>query len=150
MLLYSLEEVMPKLRAFAFSSDLAEVTELFQRNDIEAAISKTLRDYSGGSTDYGQAFTDFRKACLDDLDKRTTIIILGDARNNFGDPKAEVLKEFYTRAKKVIWLNPEAQHSWGTGDSEMHKYSVYSHQVNECNSLVHLERVVNQLLQSAT
>ena len=55
MFLYSLEEVMPKVRSFAFSSDLAEVTELFERNRIEDAIAKTLRDYAGGSTDYGQA-----------------------------------------------------------------------------------------------
>lgn len=150
MLLYSLEEVMPKIRSFAFSSDLAEVTELFKRNDIETAISKTLRDYSGGSTDYGQAFADFRKNCLDDLDKRTTVIILGDARNNFGDPKTEILKEIFNRSKRVIWLNPEPQHSWGVGDSEMQKYSVYSHQVNECNSLVHLERIVSQLLLIAS
>tara|TARA_B100000686_G_C16792856_1_gene980034 strand:+ start:1752 stop:3239 length:1488 start_codon:yes stop_codon:yes gene_type:complete len=150
MLLYSLEEVMPKIRSFAFSSDLAEVTELFKRNDIETAITKTLRDYSGGSTDYGQAFADFRKNCLEDLDKRSTIIILGDARNNFGDPKTEILREIFNRSKRVIWLNPEPQHSWGTGDSEMRKYSVYSHQVNECNSLLHLERIVNQLLLVAS
>ena len=65
MFLYSLEEVMPKVRSFAFSSDLAEVTDLFERNKIEDAISKTLRDYGGGSTDYGQAFLDFRKNCMD-------------------------------------------------------------------------------------
>ena len=84
MFLYSLDEVMPKVRSFAFV-DLAEVTELFNRNKIEDAIAKTLRDYSGGSTDYGQALLDFKKLCLDDVDNRTTIIILGDARNNFGE-----------------------------------------------------------------
>ena len=72
MFLYSLDAVMPKVRSFAFSSDLAEVTELFERNKIEDAIAKTLRDYSGGSTDYGQAFADFRKLCMDDVDNRTT------------------------------------------------------------------------------
>ncbi|MCX7065028.1 MAG: VWA domain-containing protein, partial [Proteobacteria bacterium] len=70
MFLYSLEEVMPKVRSFAFSSDLAEVTELFERNKIEDAIAKALRDYGGGSTDYGQAFVDFKKNCLDDVDNR--------------------------------------------------------------------------------
>ena len=87
MFLYSLEEVMPKVRSFAFSSDLAEVTDLFSRNKLEDAISKTLRDYAGGSTDYGQALSDFKKLCLDDVDNRTTVIILGDARNNYGDAR---------------------------------------------------------------
>ena len=147
MFLYSLEDVMPKVRSFAFSSDLAEVTDLFQRNKIEDAIAKTLRDYSGGSTDYGQALADFKRLCLDDVDNRTTIIILGDARNNFGEARAEILKELYDRSKRVIWLNPEAKLGWNTGDSEMRKYGAYSHQVEECNSLMHLERIVGNLLR---
>ena len=149
MFLYSLEEVMPKVRSFAFSSDLAEVTDLFERNKIEDAISKTLRDYGGGSTDYGQAFLDFRKNCMDDVDNRTTIIILGDARNNYGEAHGEVLKEMYDRCKRLIWLNPESRISWSTGDSEMRKYMAYSHQTEECNSLMHLERVVGNLLKQS-
>ena len=148
MFLYSLEEVMPKVRSFAFSSDLAEVTELFERNRIEDAIAKTLRDYAGGSTDYGQAFADFKRLCLDEVDNRTTIIILGDARNNYGDPKAEVLKEMYERCKRLIWLNPEPRNAWQVGDAEMHRYSAYCHQAEECNSLMHLERVVGNLLKT--
>lgn len=149
MFLYSLDEVMPKVRSFAFSSDLAEVTDLFDRNKIEDAIAKVLRDYSGGSTDYGQALLDFKKNCMDDVDNRTTIIILGDARNNYGEPHQQVLKEMYDKSKRVIWLNPEARLSWDTGDSEMRRYGAYCHQVEECNSLMHLERVVGNLLKQA-
>ena len=148
MFLYSLEEVMPKVRSFAFSSDLAEVTELFERNKIEDAIAKTLRDYSGGSTDYGQAFSDFRKVCMDEVDNRTTIIILGDARNNYGDPRTDILKEMYDRSKRVIWLNPESRNTWNVGDAEMRKYAAYVHQAEECNSLMHLNRIVGNLLRS--
>ena len=148
MFLYSLEEVMPKVRSFAFSSDLAEVTELFERNKIEDAIAKTLRDYSGGSTDYGQAFQDFRKLCMDEVDNRTTIIILGDARNNYGDPRTDIVKEMYDRSKRVIWLNPESRNTWNVGDAEMRKYSAYVHQAQECNSLMHLNRIVGNLLRT--
>ncbi len=148
MFLYSLEEVMPKVRSFAFSSDLAEVTDLFERNNIEDAIAKTLRDYAGGSTDYGQALSDFKKLCLDDIDNRTTIIILGDARNNYGDPRTDIMKELYDRAKRVIWLNPEPRNSWTVGDAEMKKYMAYCHQADECNSLMHLERIVGNLLRT--
>lgn len=147
MFLYSLEAVMPKVRAFAFSSDLAEVTELFERNNLEDAISKTLHEYGGGSTDYGQALVDFKKKCLDDIDNRTTIIILGDARNNYGDCKQEILQELYTRSKRVIWLNPESRNTWNVGDAEMRKYTPYVHQAEECNSLTHIERTVSNLLK---
>jgi uncharacterized protein with von Willebrand factor type A (vWA) domain len=139
---------MPKVRSFAFSSDLAEVTDLFEHNKIEDAIAKTIRDYAGGSTDYGQALVDFRKLCLDEIDNRTTIIILGDARNNFGNPRTDIMKELYDRCKRLIWLNPEPRNSWFVGDSEMRKYLAYCHQADECNSLVHLERIVGGLLRT--
>lgn len=148
MFLYSLEEVLPKVRSFAFSSDLGEVSDLFARNDIDDAIALALGQYGSGSTDYGQALADFRKLCLDDIDRRTTIIVLGDARNNYGDTRTDVLKEIYDRARRVIWLNPEPRPMWNTGDSEMRHYSPYCHQVDECGTLTQLERVVSRLLQS--
>jgi uncharacterized protein with von Willebrand factor type A (vWA) domain len=149
MFLYSLEEVLPKVRSFAFSSDLGEVSALFARNDIDDAIALTLRQYGNGSTDYGQALADFRKLCLDEIDKRSTVIILGDARNNYGDARTDVLKEIYDRARRVIWLNPESRPIWNTGDSEMRHYSPYCHQVDECGTLTQLERVISRLLQAA-
>ena len=148
--LYSLEEVLPKVRSFAFSSDLGEVSDLFSRNTIDDAIALTLRQYGGGSTDYGQALADFRKLCLDEIDNRTTIIILGDARNNNGDARTDVLKEIYDRARRVIWLNPEPRTMWNTGDSEMRHYSPYCHEVDECSTLTQLDRIVGRLLRVAS
>ncbi|MDA1302393.1 MAG: VWA domain-containing protein [Proteobacteria bacterium] len=150
MFLYSVAEVLPKVRSFAFSSDLGEVTRLFQQSNLEDAMAKTMRDYGNGSTDYGQMLADFRSHCMDDVDKKTTVIILGDARNNYGDPRADVLKEVYDKAKRVIWLNPEPKMSWTVGDAEMKKYAPCCHQAEVCNSLVHLERVVSNLLRAAT
>jgi uncharacterized protein len=148
MFLYSLEEVLPKVRSFAFSSDLGEVSELFARNTIDDSIAIALKQYGGGSTDYGQAFADFRRLCLDEIDNRATIIILGDARNNYGDARTDALKELYDRSKRVIWLNPEPRTMWNTGDSEMRHYSPYCHQVDECSTLAHLERIVGRLLRA--
>ena len=148
MFLYSLEEVLPKVRSFAFSSDLGEVSELFARNTIDDGIAIALKQYGGGSTDYGQAFADFRRLCLDEVDNRATIIILGDARNNYGDARTDVLKELYDRSKRVIWLNPEPRTMWNTGDSEMRHYAAYCHQVEECSTLAHLERIVGRLLRA--
>ncbi len=150
MFLYSLAEVLPKVRSFAFSSDLGEVTRLFEQSSLEDAVAKTMRDYGNGSTDYGQMLLDFRSQCMNDVNNKTTIIILGDARNNYGDPQSEVLREMYDKAKRVIWLNPEPKMSWTVGDAEMKKYAPCCHQVEVCNSLVHLERVVANLLRSAT
>jgi uncharacterized protein with von Willebrand factor type A (vWA) domain len=148
MFLYSLEEVLPKVRSFAFSSDLGEVSQLFQRHSVEDAIALTLRQYGSGSTDYGQALADFHRLCLDDIDRRTTVIILGDARNNYGDARTDALKDVHDRAKTVLWLNPEARPAWNTGDSEMKHYAPYCQQVSECGTLTQLERVVDRLLRA--
>ena len=149
MFLYSLAEILPKVRSFAFSSDLGEVTRLFQQSKLEDAMAKTMRDYGNGSTDYGQMLADFRSHVLKDVDSKTTVIILGDARNNYGDPKSEILREVYNKAQRVIWLNPEPKSSWTVGDAEMKKYAPCCHQTEVCNSLVHLERVVGNLLRVA-
>jgi uncharacterized protein with von Willebrand factor type A (vWA) domain len=148
LFLYSLEEVLPKVRSFAFSSDLGEVSGLFARTNVDEAIAIALKQYGSGSTDYGQAFGDFRRLCLDEIDNRATLIILGDARNNYGDARTDVLKELYDRSKRVIWLNPEPRTMWNTGDSEMRHYSPYCHQVEECSTLAHLERIVGRLLRA--
>jgi uncharacterized protein len=150
MFLYSLDEVLPDVRAFAFSSELGEISDLFARNSIDDAIALALRQYGGGSTDYGQALADFRKRCLDDVDRRASVIVLGDARNNFGDARTDVLKEIYERARRVIWLNPEPRSMWNTGDSEMRHYAPYCHNVEECGTLAQLERFVSRLLRNVT
>lgn len=150
MFLYSLEEVLPNVRAFAFSSDLGEVTDLFRRHDVEEAIALTLHDHAGGSTDYGQAFADFERIAGDDIDNRATVIILGDARNNYGEARTDLLRKLYDRSRRVIWLNPEPDLAWGSGDSEMPRYRAHVHQAEVCNSLVHLERVVSNLLRATS
>ncbi|HVF17620.1 MAG TPA: VWA domain-containing protein [Steroidobacteraceae bacterium] len=147
--LYSLEEVLPRVRSFAFSSDLGEVSELFQSHDLDDAIALTLKHYGGGATDYGQAFADFKTCCLDNLDSRSTVIVLGDARNNGGDTRLDVLKEIHDRCRRLIWLNPEPRSMWNTGDSEMRHVGAYSHQVEECSTLAHLQRFVTHLVQTS-
>jgi uncharacterized protein with von Willebrand factor type A (vWA) domain len=146
--LYSLDEVLPKVRSFAFSSTLGEVSTLFDTHDLDAAIALTLRQYAGGSTDYGQAFADFKACCLDDVDSRSTIVILGDARNNGGDARSDVLKEIHDRCRRLIWLNPEPRSMWNTGDSEMRHLGVYCHQVEECSTLAQLQRFVARLVHT--
>jgi hypothetical protein len=148
MFLYSLDEVLPKVRSFAFSSDLGEVSELFERHPIDDAMALVSKQYGGGSTDYGQAFADFRRLCLDEIDRRTTVIILGDARNNYGNNGMDALKDIYERSKRVLWLNPESRSIWNTGDSEMRHYAVYCHQVEECGTLTQLERIVGRLIKA--
>jgi uncharacterized protein with von Willebrand factor type A (vWA) domain len=148
MFLYSLNDILPRVRSFAFSSHLGEVTDMFDQYPIEKAIEMVNFKY-GGATDYGNSLLDFSSLALDDINSHTTVIILGDARNNNGDPKLEVMQSIYQRAGKVMWLNPESRKLWGSGDSEMNRYLSCCHYAAECNSLQQLERIVDQLLRNA-
>lgn len=150
MFLYSLQEVLPRVRSFAFSGQLGETTELFEsERKIDEALTKVLRDFGGGSTDYGQAFVDFERLALDDVDHRTTVLILGDARSNYGNPRGDILKKIHARARRVIWLNPEPKSLWNSGDSEMKRLAPYCDTAKACASLKDLERVISELLRHA-
>ena len=147
MFLYSLDEVMPKTRSFVFSNRAGEITDVLQEGDLEEAMENALRQYGGGSTDYGMSMMDLAEATLDSVDKKTTLMVLGDARSNYGDPGHLVLKEFYERAGRVIFLNPEPETVWDTGDSEMKKLGAYCTHKQTCNSVKHVERVLDDLLR---
>ena len=147
MFLYSLDEVMPKTRSFVFSNRAGEITDVLQEGDLEEAMENALRQYGGGSTDYGMSMMDLAEATLDSVDKKTTIMVLGDARSNYGDPGHLVLKEFYERAGRGIFLNPEPETIWDTGDSEMKKLGAYCTHKQTCNSVKHVERVLDDLLR---
>ena len=150
MFLYSVQEVLPRVRSFAFSAHLGETTKMFEsERKIDEAIIKALREHGGGSTDYGQAFADLEALALDDIDHRTTVLILGDARSNYGNPRGDILKKIHARARRVIWLNPEPKSMWNSGDSEMRRLQPYCDTAKTCASLKDLERVVSELLRHA-
>lgn len=148
LFLYSLNEVLPKVRSFAFSGTLGEVTDLFDRLGPEEAVPLAIDQFGGRSTDYGRAMEDFKELIFDEIDNRTTVIFLGDGRSNGADPRVDILKEIKTRAKRVIWLNPERKSIWGSGDSEMLRIAPYCTTAETCNSLNKLELIIRDLLKS--
>jgi uncharacterized protein len=149
LFLYSVAEVLPKVRSFVFSSQLAEVTELFATHEVEEATALALQRHGWGSTDYGRAFTQLVEQALPDIDHRTTVLILGDGRSNYGYAGLRELRLVHERARRVIWLNPESRAFWSVGDSEMPRLATACDRVETCRSLRHLERVIGELMRSA-
>ena len=115
--LWSLREILSGVRAFAFSSDLIEVTEILDRLEPEEATKKIMNAIGFGATNYGNSLTTFRKNWITIVDHKTTVIVLGDARGKRTEPRVDIVKEISERAKRLIWLNPEQRQVWGTGDS---------------------------------
>lgn len=150
LFLYSLNEVIADIKSYAFVNQLVEVSSLFETHPIEQAIDKILNDIGFGVTDYGRVLLDIKKDHMEKIDKRTTIIILGDGRNNNGNPQTPVMKRLYQKSKRILWLNPEPKTFWHTGDSEMKQYAPYCNIVRECNTIKHLEHMVSNLLRVST
>lgn len=151
LFLYSLNKSLGKIRSFILCSNLVEVSHVFAKYPGEEALERIKggKDLNImlGPTDYGQAFLDFKDKFLGAINKKTTVLILGDARNNEGDPQVDILKEISEKCKKLIWLNPETRGIWTMGDSEMIQYLPYCHLAEECNTLNHLEKLLNKLLK---
>ena len=148
--MYSLQECFTKIRSFVFVAELGEVTPLFKERDISLAIDKAL---DGGETinvytrsNFGHAFHYFWQNFLAAVDNKTTVLILGDARNNYNDPRAWCIRDIHSKAKNVIWINPESPGAWGFGDSVMDKYLPYVDLAEECRNLKQLSRIVDRLV----
>jgi hypothetical protein len=148
--MYGLQESFTRIRSYVFVSELGEVTPVFQDVDVSSAIEKAL---DGGDvinvytrSNFGYAFNEFWKNHLSVIDNRTTVLILGDARNNYNDPKAWCLRDIHNKAKNVVWLNPESPSAWGFGDSVMDRYAPYCDVLEECRNLRQLSKIVDQIL----
>lgn len=148
LFLYSLDELVSDVQSFAFTNHLVDVSATFEALPVEQAVERVMHAVGGAGTDYGQVLQDIDEQLMHRIDRRTTVLILGDARNNRGEARAEIMKTLYGRARRVIWLNPEPLSFWGLGDSEMKRYAPYCHIARECNSLRHLERTLDELLRT--
>ncbi len=146
--LYSLNDVVDHLDAFAFSGRLIPVNAILDDNGVEGAILKVLQTIGFQQTDYGKALEDFCENHLDGVDRHTTVIFLGDGRSNFADPRLDLMHLIQQRARAVIWLNPEPESYWGQGDSVMHRYQRFTHVAKPCNTLGQLERIIEDVLRT--
>jgi len=148
--MYSLQEAFTKIRCYVFVAELGEVTDVFHDADVSGAVEKAL---DGGDvinvytrSNFGFAFHEFWKNHLSAIDNKTTVIILGDARNNYNDARAWCVRDIQNKAKNLVWLNPEAPSAWGFGDSVMDRYLPYCDVVEECRNLRQLSKVVDQIV----
>ncbi|MFZ5720461.1 MAG: vWA domain-containing protein [Pseudomonadota bacterium] len=146
--LYSLNEVVDRMEAFAFSGRLISVNDILDENGVEKAIFKVLQEIGFQQTDYGRALEDFADNHLDQLDRRTTVIFLGDGRSNFADPRLDIMRQIHDRSRAIIWLNPEPESYWGQGDSVMNRYARFCHVAKQCATLEQLERIIEDVLRS--
>jgi uncharacterized protein with von Willebrand factor type A (vWA) domain len=143
---YSVQDLYAKVRSFVFVAEIGEVTRLFEEHDIQTAVETALKgdviDVFSHSN-FGRAFEQFYKNFFSAINSKTTVLIIGDGRNNYNRPNDWVLREIRHKAKQLIWLNPESRMTWGIGDSEMPRYAAYCHVAEECRSINQLYKIVD-------
>jgi uncharacterized protein with von Willebrand factor type A (vWA) domain len=149
VMLYALQDCFDRVRSFVFVDAPHEVTRHFDDHEADRALTEVLHDPAvpyGAPTDYGRTLRLFRHRHLDTVTKKTTVIVIGDGRSNYGNPEEAILGEIRDRARRLIWLNPEPEAFWNSGDSEMRSYAVLCNEVRVCQNLNQLADIVRNLV----
>jgi uncharacterized protein with von Willebrand factor type A (vWA) domain len=149
-LVYAISGQFSRVRSFVFIDGIDEVTSFFDGvEDMGEAVHRVNTEadvvWVDGHSDYGHALTSFWTRWGSQVSPRTSVILLGDARNNYHASQAWVVQELAKRARHLYWLNPEPRSYWDTGDSIVSQYGVFCEGVYECRNLRQLERFVEQL-----
>lgn len=147
-LIYELQDQVSKARSFIFIDDMHEISDYFRAQQPAAAIQLVLDTHRPGSynTDLGNSLNTFFNEKLDALDGRTTIIILGDGRNNYNDPRIDLANDLQRRSRRLLWFNPESPAQWGTGDSDMHQYAPVSDGVYMVRNMQQLVDAIDRIM----
>jgi uncharacterized protein with von Willebrand factor type A (vWA) domain len=148
---YAMQSEFSRVRSWVFIDGIDEVTRFFEESDdIGEAVHRVNTEadvvWVDGHSDYGHAFEVWHREFLGEVTKKTSVIILGDARNNYHAPQAWTLKEIRDRARRLYWLDPEPRGYWDTGDSIVSEYGKYTDGVFECRNLRQLQRFVTAVV----
>jgi uncharacterized protein with von Willebrand factor type A (vWA) domain len=147
---YAISELFERTQSFVFVSELGEVTRLFEREPVGTAIARAAESIVNvrENSSYLRAFRAFEKNHIDGIDRRTTVVVLGDGRTNYQPSGAEIVARIRSRAKSLLWLCPDPRPNWGIGDSAMPAYAKVVTKVIEAASARDLERAARALILS--
>jgi uncharacterized protein with von Willebrand factor type A (vWA) domain len=149
-LVHAISSQFSKVRSFVFIDGIDEITRFFDTaDDVADAVHRINTEadvvWVDGHSDYGHALSVFWERWGEEITPRTSVLLLGDARNNYHATQSWVIQEIRHRARHVYWLNPEPRAYWDTGDSVVGEYAVHCDEVFECRNLRQLEHFVTEL-----
>ncbi|CAN5842302.1 VWA domain-containing protein [soil metagenome] len=150
LLVHALRQQFSRVRVFAFIDTTDEVTHMFGADaDLAVAVQRITREAGvytrDGHSDYGHAFVSFLNQFPNVLSPRTSLLVLGDGRNNYRNPEVDLLTQMVGASRHAHWLNPEPRHLWGSGDSAVPRYEGIL-PIHECRSAKQLATVIDKLL----
>ncbi len=147
-LIYELQDQVARTNSFIFISDITDISMVFNELEPMAAVEKVLTENRPGyyNTDLGNSLNTFKEEHMSCVTGKTTVIILGDGRNNYNDPRIDIVQEIMRRSRRLLWFNPEPPSQWGTGDSDMLQYAPMSSGVYKVSTLRELAAAVDKIL----
>jgi uncharacterized protein with von Willebrand factor type A (vWA) domain len=150
-LLYALQDQISKTHAFVYIDHLEYISPDFKGRDASEAVQWVLEKMPSGyyNTDFGYSLKDLTDDYADKVDRRTTLIVVGDGRNNYNDPRLDLFRRLARRSRRTIWLTPEPSIQWGTGDSDLLKYVPECDAVLQAGTLAELTTAVDKMLAGA-
>lgn len=146
-LIYELQDQVARARSFAFIDRLVDISLWFDEHPPRKAVEMVLEELRSGhyNTDLGASLAMLCRDQMSHIDARTTVIVLGDGRNNYNDPRLDCLEAVKARCRRIVWMNPEAPYLWGSGDSDMPAYHPLADAVHEVGNLAQLAKAVDTL-----
>jgi len=156
-LVHGMQSLFTQARSFAFVDAPVEITELFAEHPLERALGLVFDGLPAGglldvdaSSDYGAAFTRLLSEHSATLDRRTTLIVLGDGRGNGNDARVDTFQEIARRVRETIWLTPEPRYSWPLGSCDLPRYAEFCDRVQVVGDLSGLQQAAQQMSAEAT
>ncbi len=148
-MVYEMQDQVSKARSFAFIDDIHDISITFVEHRPEEAVPIVLHELPPGhyNTDLGASLKTFVQDYLDTVDRRTTVIFVGDGRNNYNDPRLDLVSTVKGRARRIVWMTPEPSYMWGQGDSDMVAYAPLCDAVHQVATLQQLADAIDDLFQ---
>lgn len=148
LLVYQIQDQIGRTRSFAYIDRMMEISDDFLELRPDVAIATVLERMPAGhyNTDFGRSLEQFASQYADAVDGRTTLIVCGDGRNNFNASRSDLLKMLTSRARTLVWFNPEPPTHWGSGDSDMHEYIPVIDSCHQVSNLRQLGQAVDRIL----
>ena len=145
-LLYGMINKFSSIKAYVFIDGITEITKALRsikKNEIESIFSRWNEFVkSDGHSDYQKSFEELIE--LDET-KNGTLIVIGDARNNYRNISQELISNLAEKYNKIFWINPEQKKYWNTGDSQMNKFEVINLRTVEVRNYKQLKKFIQEL-----
>jgi len=148
-LLFGVVKRFRSVHAYVFIDGITDITK--ELKDLKFNnINKILTNWNkyvhvDGHSDYDKSFKDLLDEKIISNSSFNTLIVIGDARNNYRPINTETIYNLSKKFQNIYWMNPERSQYWNTGDSQFHLYQSISKEYSEVRNFEQLKTFVNSI-----